>query len=60
MAKNGEVNPFNLNNKYETVSSPSKNPRREFKIKPNREKINRNKRISAKIKTGNLTFKIDS
>jgi len=53
IAKNGEVKPFNLNNKYEIISSPNKNPRLAFKIKPNKEKIKRNKRINPGIKIVN-------
>lgn len=60
IAKNGEVNPFNLNNKYETASNPSKNPRLTFKIKPNKEKRNRNKRINPGIKIVNCKFKIEN
>jgi hypothetical protein len=58
IAKNREVSPFNLNNKYEIANSPNKNPRLAFKIKPNKQKIERNNRINPGIKTENLNFKI--
>jgi len=52
MAKNGEVKPLSLNNKYEITNSPTKNPRRElFKINVVREKRSKNKSVK---KMGNI------
>jgi hypothetical protein len=53
IAKNGEVRPFSLNNKYETTKSPNKSPRRAFKIKPNKEKIKRKRSINPGSKIAN-------
>lgn len=61
IAKNGEVRPFNLNNRYKITSSPSKNPRRELaKIKVVIENISKNKSVSPRNKTGNWKFKTGS
>jgi hypothetical protein len=60
IAKNGEVSPFNLNNKYEITKSPNRNPRRAFKIKPNRKKRDKKRRINAKPKTENLKLKMEN
>jgi hypothetical protein len=53
IAKNGEVRPFSLNNKYKTKSTPNKNPRRAFKIKLNRENIKKKRSINPGTKIEN-------
>ena len=61
IAKNGDVSPFNRNNKYEITKSPNNNPRRElFKAKVVRVNNKRNKSSSAKLKTENLKLKIEN
>jgi hypothetical protein len=59
MAKNGEVSPFNLNNKYEITSNPNKNPRRELlNIKLKTENVKIKRRNIARSKTENVKPKM--